>query len=197
MRRPHALLDRSLRDDTVTPGDSMRRIRPVVLVALLAPDHAPLLATTGAENPVVINEVMADPSAVADDRGEWLEVHNTGSSPVSLQGWTISSNNDAAHTISGAVSVAAGGFAVLGNNATKSKNGGITVNYSYGAAINLANASDWLVLKNSSGTVIDSVGWATAMPAGASRGVIDPLGDNRDAKGANWSTQTTLTSKGD
>src|SRR5688572_18075930 len=136
--------------------------------AVLDPIHAPRLAVTGAENPVVINEVMADPSAVPDDRGEWIEVHNTGASSVSLQGWTITSNNDASHTISGAVTVAAGGFAVLGNNGTKSKNGGITVNYVYGAAINLANASDWLVLKNASGVVIDSVTWASAMPAGAS-----------------------------
>lgn len=165
--------------------------------AALTPRHAPSLATTGVENPVVINEVMADPSAVADDKGEWFEVHNTGSSSVSLQGWTITSNNDAAHTVSGAVSVAAGGFAVLGNNGTKSKNGGITVNYVYGASINLANASDWLILKNGSGVVVDSVAWASSMPAGASRGVVDPLADNRDVKGTNWSTQTTLTTKGD
>lgn len=192
----------------------MSRSRPVLLVALLvaafaaacadniptallAPSPAPRPVTTGAENPVVINEVMADPSAVTDDRGEWFEVHNTGTSSVSLQGWTIASSNDVTHTISGAVSVLVGGFAVLGINGTKSKNGGITVNYVYGAAINLANASDWLVLKNGSGVLVDSVAWASAMPSGAARGVSDPLGDNLDAKGSNWTTQTTLTSKGD
>ena len=191
----------------------MRRIRPLAVFAtfltgigiacadniptgLLSPSHGPRLATM-AENPVVINEIMADPSAVTDDRGEWFEVHNTGTSSVSLQGWMISSGNDVSHTISAAITVPAGGFAVVGNNGTKSKNGGITITYVYGAAINLANASDWLVLKNSAGLVVDSVAWATAMPAGAARGVIDPLGDNLDVKGANWSTQTTLTAKGD
>lgn len=164
---------------------------------LLQPAPLPTRATTGVENPLVINEVMADPSAVPDDRGEWIEVHNTGTSSVSLQGWTITSNNDASHTISTAVTVAAGGFAVLGNNGTKSKNGGITVNYVYGAAINLANASDWIVLRNSAGATIDSVTWASSMPAGAAQGVVDPLSNNIDAKGSNWSTQTTLTSKGD
>lgn len=164
--------------------------------ALLSPSYSPRLATM-AENPVVINEVMADPSAVTDDRGEWFEVHNSGSTSVNLQGWTIASGNDVAHTVATSVSVAAGGYAVLGINGTKSKNGGITVNYVYGAGINLANASDWLVLKNGAGAIVDSVAWATAMPSGAARGVIDPLGDNADVKGANWSTQTTLTSKGD
>ncbi|MEX0909019.1 MAG: lamin tail domain-containing protein, partial [Gemmatimonadaceae bacterium] len=106
----------------------MSRIRPVFVAgivffsfaaacadniptATLSPSHTPRMAVTGAENPVVINEVMADPSAVADDRGEWFEVHNTGASSVSLQGWTITSNNDAPHTISAGVTVAAGGFA--------------------------------------------------------------------------------------
>lgn len=165
--------------------------------ATLSPGPTPRMAVTGAENPVVINEVMADPSAVPDDRGEWFEVHNTGATSVSLQGWTIRSNNDVAHTITGSVSVPAGGFAVLGNNGTKSKNGGVTVNYVYGAAINLANASDWLALRNSAGVLVDSVAWASSMPAGAARGVADPLGDNLDVKGSNWSTQTSLMSKGD
>ena len=148
----------------------MSRIRPVFVAGIIAvsfaaacadniptsalsPTHAPRMSVTGAENPVVINEVMADPSAVGDDRGEWFEVHNTGSSSVSLQGWTIRSNNDAAHTITGSVSVPAGGFAVLGINGTKSKNGGVTVNYVYGAAINLANSSDWLVLRDGAGAL--------------------------------------------
>jgi len=190
----------------------MSRTRPALVITVLAVAlvaacadtvttapliPSPLRSTTAAENPVVINEVMADPAAVTDDRGEWFEVRNTGSSSVSLQGWTIVSSNDAVHTISSSVSVAGGGFAVLGRNGTKSKNGGVTVNYVYGTGINLANASDWLVLRNGSGVTVDSVAWASSMPTGASRGAIDPLGSNADVKGTNWSTETSPFGKGD
>ena len=75
---------------------------------------------------VIINEVMPDPGAVADDNGEWFELHNTGSSAVDVSGWSIVSNNDAAHTISGSLSIPAGGYAVFVRNDRKNSNGGIS-----------------------------------------------------------------------
>ena len=140
---------------------------------------------------IVINEVLADPSKVTDDAGEWIEIHNWGRSSISLQGWKIGSANDAAHTISGALSVPAGGFVVLARNATKSKNGGVTVQYAYGTAITLANTSDWVTLKDGTGATIDSVAW-TSTTAGAARGVKDPSADNASVGGANWQTATSV-----
>ena len=145
---------------------------------------------------LVINEVMADPSAVIDDRGEWFEVHNYGSTSVSLLNWTIVSGGDAAHTITNAVSVPAGGYVVLARNGTKSKNGGVAADYAYGTGVTLGNASDWLVLRDAGSVVIDSVAW-TSMPAGAARGVKDPSAANADAGGTNWTTQTSVFGSGD
>ena len=48
---------------------------------------------------VAISEVMANPRAVADDRGEWLELHNLEQRAVDIRGWTLRSKNDRGVTI--------------------------------------------------------------------------------------------------
>ena len=57
--------------------------------------------------PVVINEIMFDPSAVYDSRGEWIELHNTTGAAVDLDGWTIGDETYDRHTIQG-VTIASG-----------------------------------------------------------------------------------------
>jgi beta-lactamase superfamily II metal-dependent hydrolase len=145
---------------------------------------------------IVINEVMADPSRVTDENGEWIEIHNWGQSSINLQGWKIASGNDAAHTISTTLTVPAGGFVVLARNGTKNKNGGVTAQYAYGTALTLANAGDWISLKDGTGATVDSVAW-TSTTAGAARGVRDPSADNLAAGGANWQTATSVYGSGD
>ena len=156
----------------------------------------PRLAVSAYASQIVINEVMADPNAVTDANGEWLEIHNRGAAAVNLQGWTLASNNDASQTIAGSVSVAAGGYVVLARNGTVSTNGGVNADYAYGI-INLANTSDWVALRDGGGASVDSVAWGTVMPVGATRGTSDPSLDNLDAKGANWHTSTGAFGAGD
>jgi len=45
---------------------------------------------------MVISEVMANPRAVPDERGEWFELHNLDSNPIDLRRWIIASKNDRA-----------------------------------------------------------------------------------------------------
>ncbi|MBD0319339.1 MAG: lamin tail domain-containing protein, partial [Gemmatimonadetes bacterium] len=73
---------------------------------------------------VVISEVMADPAAVPDERGEWFEVHNRGGAPAELRGWRIASGNDSPVAIARSVVVPAGGRVVLARNGSASQNGG-------------------------------------------------------------------------
>ena len=145
---------------------------------------------------VVINEVMADPSAVADDRGEWFEIHNWGATAVDLQGWSIASNNDAPHVISSSLTVPAGGYVVLAREGNRKRNGKVPVDYTYGSALALANGGDWLALRDGSGATLDSVAWSSAA-SGAARGVLDPSADNADAGGANWALATSTYGAGD
>ena len=146
---------------------------------------------------VAINEIMADPSNVADTDGEWFEVYNYGTTSVNLQGWTIASNNDSPVTIGSSVSVPAGGYVVLGRNASSSANGGVTEAYAYGTAITLANSSDWLALRDGAGKTVDSVAWASTVPAGSSRGLKQASASHADMMGSAWVTQTSTFGLGD
>jgi competence protein ComEC len=135
---------------------------------------------------VVISEVMANPVAVPDERGEWLEVHNRGSAPAELRGWRIASGNDSAVAITRSVVIPAGGRVVLARNASAAENGGVAAAFEYGSGISLANGSDWLALRDGSGATVDSVAW-TSVPAGASR-VLE---------GGGWRSSTTVFGAGD
>ncbi len=145
---------------------------------------------------LVINEFMADPSAVTDANGEWFEIYNRGASAVNIQNYRIASGNDATHTITASLSVPAGGYVVLGRNATTSTNGGVTIAYSYGTAITLANTSDWLSLRNASGVTQDSVNYASTT-AGTAWGVKDPTAAHSTVSATNWQLQTSIYGAGD
>src|SRR5574338_756343 len=100
-------------------------------IAVLACDRGVSVATArgsvARETPrVVINEIMANPRAVPDEHGEWVEVTNLDSTPVDLRGWGIASANDRGVTIDRRVMIPAGGFAVLSREGDAARNGGVT-----------------------------------------------------------------------
>jgi predicted extracellular nuclease len=149
---------------------------------------------------LVINEVMQNPSAVADADGEWFEIHNPTSSDVDIDGWTIADNDSDSHVISngGPLVVPAGGYVVLGNNADSVSNGGLTVDYVF-SGIALANGADELVLFDTAMSESDRIEWDGGPgwpdPNGASMTLADPTTDNND--GTNWCEATTEYGDGD
>lgn len=145
---------------------------------------------------LVINEIMANPSAVSDANGEWFEIYNRGATPVNLRKFRIASAKDAVHTITSNVSVPAGGFVVLGRNANAATNGGVTVAYRYGTSINLINSGDWLSLRDSSGATVDSVRYSSTTP-GVAWGVKDAALDHSTVSSVNWAPQTSVFGAGD
>ncbi len=49
-----------------------------------------------ADTDIVITEIMYDAdNAVHDNNHEWVEIANTGTDPVSLNGWTLDDSNTA------------------------------------------------------------------------------------------------------
>lgn len=152
----------------------------------------------GGTGSVVINEILPNPRAVADADGEWFEVINRDTVPVDLAGWTIASLGDAPHVVAGSVVIPAGGFAVLGRNGTTATNGGVTIDYVYAGAttLNIANGTDWLVLRDAAGATADSVAW-TSTPNGASRALIDAASDNLNMNGTAWTSCTVPFGAGD
>ncbi len=141
---------------------------------------------------VIITEVMQNPSALADNVGEYFEVYNTTASPIDLQGWTISDLGSDSHVIASSLIVPAGGYATLATSATP----GFTPDYVYGTAWFLANADDEVVLTDDLGQKQDEIlydgGPLWPDPNGASMnfsaGAPQDATANNDP--ANWCTAT-------
>ena len=151
---------------------------------------------------IVINELMADPAnAESASWGEWFEVHNYGTVPVNLNGWTIISGGTSQpnHTISTDVIVPAGNFAVLGRGADGERNGGVTLDYNYfvGTATTIwLDDSDYLMLVDTDNARADSVAW-TSMPHGVTRALRNASLPHSDVNGTAWGYSTTVFGAGD
>src|SRR5215216_3512369 len=84
------------------------------------------LATSRARGPVprvAINEVMANPRATPDERGEWIELRSLEPVPTDLRGWTVASRNDRGITIDRSVVIAPNGIALLARDGDRSITG--------------------------------------------------------------------------
>ena len=148
-------------------------------------------------HPLVITEILQNPSATSDYVGEWFEVHNPGTEPVDMNGYTIKDDDHDHFVIDGTVVVPAGGYALFG--ASASDNGGVALDFAYGAGMRLFNDSDELVIADRDGVQVDRVRWDDGQtfpdPNGASMSLADPDADN--ALGENWCTATTAWAVGD
>ena len=145
---------------------------------------------------LVINEILANPGVVSDANGEWFEIYNRGATPVNLQNFRVASANDAVHTITASVNVPAGGFVVLGRNASTAANGGVAIAYGYGTSITLSNTGDWIALRDASGATVDSVRYGSTTP-GVAWGVKNASLNHSTVDTVNWSQQTSVFGAGD
>jgi len=167
----------------------------LALVGILSLMSGVVLA---ADTDIIITEIMQNPSVLGDDVGEWYEIHNTGGTPVDLDGWTMADLGTNTHTIVGTTVVAAGAYAVLGLNATAMAGEGVTLLYQY-STFTLANGDDEIILTNASAVEIDRVEWDGGPvwpdPNGASMMWNEASGDNN--VGANWTASTVPFGNGD
>ena len=145
---------------------------------------------------IVISEVLANPRAVQDEHGEWIELHNLERLPIDLVGWTIVSAHDRGVTIERSLVIAPSGFAIIGRDANRAANGGVDVAFAVDNAITLGNGADWIALRPPDGSTADSVGWTSAI-AGASRALLDEASPHADVLGSAWVTSTTPFGRGD
>ncbi|HEV8700818.1 MAG TPA: lamin tail domain-containing protein [Candidatus Polarisedimenticolia bacterium] len=110
--------------------------------------------------PVAINELMINPAAVLDASGEYVEIYNSGPSPVDLQGWTLRDDGSDFYTIpsGAAVLVQPGGFLVIAAQADAAHNGGFTADLAW-SGFNLSNSGDEVVLVDRTGVEQDRIGY--------------------------------------
>lgn len=146
---------------------------------------------------IVISEVLADPGAVADEQGEWIELYNAGDAPAELRGWRLASRGDAGHTIGHSLVVQPGAAVVLARSTAQTRNGGVGADHSYGTDLSLANSANWLVLRDTRGATVDSVAWSSPPRRGASWALRTLDGAHAEAGGPAWTVSEASFGRGD
>ncbi|MBT9557782.1 MAG: lamin tail domain-containing protein [Myxococcales bacterium] len=143
---------------------------------------------------LVISEFMPNPGIPTDLNGEWFEVYNPGTVPVSMcSGWTLS-DNAASHVVASTVVVPAKGYAVFTARADSAVNGGIESDYAYNYVLQLSNSSDNITLRFNDGSgpvTVDVVTYATGSGWLVSNGIStqlkpDQLTSTANDTASNW-----------
>jgi|GEM_PF-5926708 hypothetical protein len=158
----------------------------------LSPDQGPTypdgLIQSGALH---ISEVLINPQAIFDAKGEYLELYNPGNTAIDINGWTLRDNSSDAHTIvsSGPVLVPAKGYVVIGKVVDQVDNGNVNVAYAYGSQFSMANSGDEVLLVDPSGKIVDQFSYGSSfVDAGSAASVIDFSANKNDP--SNWCLET-------
>jgi hypothetical protein len=108
----------------------------------------PAFAAPPGPDDLVINEVMQNPSAVADSNGEWFEVKNVSGATLDLDGCVVSDADTDAFTIAANTQIAADEYFVFCVNDTSAENGGLPSCYDWGASndFTLGNSGDEIII---------------------------------------------------
>lgn len=135
------------------------------------PVREPVVCVPDGGSGLVLNEAMVNPDG-ADEGGEWVELFNPSSAPVSVAGWGLASvtkpDDEGRIDVSfpGGAEVPAGGFLVIG--------GALVPEAEVLAALSLGNGTDGdaLVLYDCAGQRVDGVVYG----ANNDDGVLDDTG---------------------
>lgn len=88
---------------------------------------------------VLITEFMADPGAVADSLGEWVEIKNTAGEPIDLSGYILRDNGRNGMAIPAGTVLATDAYLVVARSTDTAENGGLTADLASGPAFTLNN----------------------------------------------------------
>lgn len=94
---------------------------PVVL-PVTEPEAEPRAPGSG---DLVITELLADPAAVGDTAGEWVEIANLSGVPLDLSGLSVADTGRNSARIPDSTVLAAGAYLVIGRSADAAANGGL------------------------------------------------------------------------
>lgn len=148
---------------------------------------------------LVFSELMVKPTLVEDDVGEWVELYNTSSTPIQIQGYSFHDQDIDSYVIEDSAIVPPFDFIVLCASTNMAQNGGVPCDVHFNresggaGAMALGNNGDEVILSRPDGLVIDQViydgSWFTP---GAATG-LDPahLDANNNDNESMWCDQVT------
>ncbi len=152
--------------------------------------------TTSISNPIVINEIFADPlnTSAGDANGdgtgsllqdEFIELYNTAETAIDLTGWKLADADQDRHTFpQGTIIPAKGSLVVFGGGTLTSIPG--VVQTATTGSLSLDDGGDTVTLKDAFGTVIKTVTY------GAEAGDDQSIARNPDSTG-DFVKHTTIT----
>jgi hypothetical protein len=105
-----------------------------------------------------LSEFMADPVAVSDEAGEWVELYNDDRVPILLDGWVLADSDNDHALLGGGVWLQPGTYAVVARNPDAGQNGGVVAATDW-QGLQLANEQDELLLITPWGVMVDQVQW--------------------------------------
>lgn len=111
---------------------------------------------------LVVSEILANPAAVSDTAGEWLELYNRTSRTLDINGLVLRDNGSNSHTITAPTEllINPGAYLVLGRNGDSNANGGYLPLYVY-QDFTLANGNDSIILESNQ-QIIFELNYTTA-----------------------------------
>jgi len=140
-------------------------------------------------NDLVINEIMFAPSP---DEPEWVELYNRSSAPIYLNGWKIGDNSKFISITSGDIFIQPSSYLVI------SKDSFLIDNFIVKSPViitnfpSLNNTGDAVVIKDSSGTLIDSVEYLPSWGGLNGKSLERVSADVQSANSFNWKTSEDL-----
>ncbi len=151
--------------------------------------------TTGPVPLLRLSEIMADPLAVGDNVGEFIEVVNVDTQPVNLRGWLLIDGGGRSHVIAADLWLDPGTVRVLTRGGATALAGYAPSDYQY-SSLQLANTSGSLALYFVDGvTLVDALAWgdgtSLSVQPGASFERISAAGTDWVVAATPWSTQHT------
>ncbi len=146
---------------------------------------------------ITLTEFQADPAAVPEYWGEWIELRNNAGT-LDVNGVTLTLENGATLTIADTALLGVKDYLVLGVDGDTSRNGNVTLDVVYAFAdFNLSSSDDAITISYS-GVILDVVAWD------ASWGVVADAAESCAPNAAdlewandlaiNWCPSTTLMS---
>jgi len=144
----------------------MKKMYALLVTAGMAGYWIPLAAQYAPSvGEIVITEVMANPEAVSDANGEWIELFNPTARELQLNGLILKDDGSNRHLISGQppLIIRPGAFMILAKNSDSLTNGGVHVDYQY-TGFTLGNTEDQVILCLPDETVIDRISYGPGWP---------------------------------
>jgi endonuclease/exonuclease/phosphatase family metal-dependent hydrolase len=139
----------------------------------------------GTTGTVFINEVLINEPG-SDVNGEFVELVNPGSTAVSIAGWTVSDAAGLRHTFASGASLAAGKAIVIFGGAAAIPAGLSNAVAASTGSLNLSNSGETVIVKNASGTTVDSVTFSSTLAG------TDGVSANRSPDASSTSTTFSL-----